>query len=87
MLALSYDKSTFFCDPYYLSFSLQYPLYIVIMFDKWENGITIAFVIVGTSKAQGVSVLKVKDICANNRYFYMGVLLSSLFFLSHAIIM
>ena len=55
---MSYDKSTFFCDPYYPSFSLQYPLYIVIMFDKWENGITTAFVIVGTSKAQGGQCVK-----------------------------
>jgi len=55
MFALSYDKSTLSCDPYYLSyFCLQYPLYTVMVFDEWENGIPIAFVIVGKSKEKDI---------------------------------
>ena len=33
---------------------LQYPLYIVMVFDEWKNGIPIAFVIVGKSKEKDI---------------------------------
>ena len=33
---------------------LQYPLYTVMVFDEWENGIPVAFIIVGKSKEKDV---------------------------------
>ena len=33
---------------------LQYPLYTFMVFDEWENGISIVFVIVGKSKEKDI---------------------------------
>jgi hypothetical protein len=30
--------------------SLQYPLYTLMVFDEWQNGISIAFIVIGKSQ-------------------------------------
>jgi hypothetical protein len=30
--------------------SLQYPLYTLVVFDEWKNGIPIAFIVIGKSQ-------------------------------------